>query len=149
VGSSAVACAQVFAQQAKGAGVTVNVNKVDPSIFYGNQYLAWTFAQDFWYTRNYLAQANQGTMPTAPYNETHWKDAQWLALVQEAFRTGDKAKRDQLVGEAQTIEYNTGGLIVWAFNDQIDAYSSKLGGVVPDKSGVPMSSFHFNKFYFV
>ena len=35
------------------------------------------------------------------------------------------------------------------FNDQIDAYSAKLGGVVPDKSGVPLSSFHFNQFYFV
>ena len=110
VGSAAVAAAQVFAQQAKGAGVTVNVNTVDSSIFYGKQYLAWPFAQDFWYTRNYLAQAQLGTMPTAPYNETHWKNAKWLAIVQEAFRTGDKAKRDVLIGEAQKIEYDEGGL---------------------------------------
>ena len=76
VGSAAVAAAQVFAEQAKGAGVTVNVNKVDSSVFYGNQYLKWTFAQDFWYTRNYLAQANQGTMPTAPYNEMPLEERQ-------------------------------------------------------------------------
>jgi len=149
VGGSAVAAAQVFAQQAKGAGVTVKVNKVDPSIFYGNQYLSWPFAQDFWYTRNYLAQTAQGTLPTAPFNETHWKNAEWLKIVQQAFKTGDKAARDQLVGQAQTIEQDQGGLIVWAFNDQTDAYSGKLGGVVPDKGGVPLSSFHFNKFYFV
>jgi peptide/nickel transport system substrate-binding protein len=108
VGSAAVAAAQVFAEQAKGAGVTVNVNKVDSSVFYGDQYLKWTFAQDFWYTRNYLAQANQGTMPTAPYNECHWKDAKWLAIVQEAFKTADKTKRNQLIAEAQKIEYDTG-----------------------------------------
>ena len=149
VGGSAVAAAQVYAQQAKGAGVTVNVNKVDPSIFYGNQYLTWPFAQDFWYTRNYLAQTAQGTLPTAPFNETHWKNAAWLKVVQEAFKTPDKTKRDQLIGEAQTIEYNQGGLIIWAFNDQTDAYSAKLGGVVPDKGGEPISSFHFNKFYFI
>ena len=149
VGGSAVAAAQVFAQQAKGAGVTVKVNKVDPSIFYGNQYLTWAFAQDFWYTRNYLAQTAQGTLPTAPFNETHWKNAAWLKIVQEAFKTTDKTKRDQLIGEAQTIEYNQGGLIIWAFNDQTDAYSAKLGGVVPDKGGEPISSFHFNKFYFI
>jgi peptide/nickel transport system substrate-binding protein len=149
VGGSAVAAAQVFAQQAKAAGVTVNVNKVDPSIFYGNQYLTWPFAQDFWYTRNYLAQTAQGTLPTAPFNETHWKNAQWLKVVQQAFKTADRAARDQLIGEAQKIEQEQGGLIVWAFNDQTDAYSAKLGGVVPDKGGEPLSSFHFNKFYFV
>ncbi len=71
------------------------------------------------------------------------------SIVQQAFKTGDKTARDQLVAQAQTIEYNQGGLIVWAFNDQTDAYSSKVGGVVPDKGGVPLSSFHFNKFYFV
>jgi len=149
VGGSAVAAAQVFAQQAKGAGVTVKVNKVDSSIFYGNQYLTWPFAQDFWYTRNYLAQTAQGTLPTAPFNETHWKNAEWLTIVKQAFKTGDKAARDQLVAQAQTIEQDQGGLIVWAFNDQTDAYSANLGGVVPDKGGVPLSSFHFNKFYFV
>ena len=149
VGGSAVAAAQVFAQQAKGAGVNVKVDKVDPSIFYGKQYLSWPFAQDFWYTRNYLAQTAQGTLPTAPFNETHWKNAEWLKIVEQAFKTGDKTARDQLVAQAQKIEYDQGGLIIWAFNDQTDAYSAKLGGVVPDKGGVPLSSFHFNKFYFV
>ena len=149
VGGSAVSAAEIFAQQAKAAGVTVNVDKVDPSVFYGNQYLSWPFAQDFWYTRNYLAQANQGTTPKAPFNETHWKNAQWLKIVEQAFRTTDKSKRDQLITEAQTIEYNEGGLIIWSFNDQTDAYSSKLGGVVPDKGGEPLSSWHFNEFYFV
>ncbi len=50
VGSGAVAAAQVFAEQAKGAGVTVNVNKVDSSVIFGEQYMKWTFAQDFWHT---------------------------------------------------------------------------------------------------
>jgi peptide/nickel transport system substrate-binding protein len=149
IGGSAVAAAEVFAAQAKAAGVTVTVNQVDPSVFYGTQYLAWPFAQDFWYTRNYLAQTAQGTLPTAPFNETHWKNAQWLKIVEQAFRTPDVTKRNELIGEAQTIEYNEGGLIVWAFNDQTDAYSSKLGGIVPDRGGEPLSSWHFNKFYFV
>ncbi len=148
VGSAAVAAAQVFAEQAKAAGVAVSVDKVDPSVFYGDQYLQWDFAQDFWYTRNYLAQAAQGTLPDAPFNETHWKSDQWLSTVKQAMATGDETKRNELVAAAQKIEYDEGGLIVWAFNDQIDAYSSKIGGVVPDKSGVPLSSFHFNEFYF-
>jgi peptide/nickel transport system substrate-binding protein len=149
VGSGGVAAAQVFAEQAKGAGVTIHVNKVDPSIFYGPQYLKWTFAQDYWYTHNYLAQAGSATMPTATYNATHWQNATWLGLVQEALRTTDVAKRNELVGEAETIEYNEGGYIIWAFNDAIDAYSAKLGGIVPDKYGAPLSSWHLNRFSFV
>ena len=148
VGSGAVAAAQVFAEQAKGAGVNVRVNKVDPGIMFGEQYTQWTFAQTFWYTRNYLQQATASGLPTSQENETHWKNDKWYGLVQEAFATGDEAKRNELIGEAQKIENDEGGYLIWAFNNQIDAYSPKLGGVVPDKSGVPLSSFHFNKFYF-
>jgi peptide/nickel transport system substrate-binding protein len=149
VGSGAVAAAQVFAQQAKDAGVTVNVNKVDSSIFYGDQYLKWTFAQDYYYTHNYLYNTGSATLPTAPYNECHWEDAEWLRLVEEAFRTADDTKRNALISEAMTIEYNTGGYIIAVLNDQVDAYSAKLGGVVPDKFCAPLSSWHLNRFYFV
>ncbi len=149
VGGGAVEAAQVFAEQAKGAGVKVNVNKVDAGVFYGEDYLSWTFAQDFWYTRNYLAQAAAGSLPTAPYNETHWKNDKWQALVEEAFQTVDEAKRNELIAEAQTIEHEEGGYIVWAFNDQIDAYNEKLGGVVPDKQGTPLAGFRFHMWYFV
>ena len=75
IGSAAVAAAQVFAEQAKGAGVKVNVKKVDSGAFWNEaNYLTYAFSQDFWYTRNYLAQTGQGTMPKAPYNETHWQN---------------------------------------------------------------------------
>jgi peptide/nickel transport system substrate-binding protein len=148
IGGAAVAAAQVFARQAKEAGVTVNVKKVDSAVFFGDQYIKWTFSNDFWYTRNYLTQTVSGTQPTAAYNATHWAHDGWLALVQEAFRTVDDQKRNELVSEAMTIEYNEGGLIVWAFNDQLDGYSEKLGGVEPDKFGAPLSSWHLSKFYF-
>ena len=149
LGADEVAAATVFAEQAKGAGVTVNMNKVDSSVFYGKQYLTWPFAQDFWYTRNYLAQAGQATMPGAPYNETHWKNAKWLAIVKQALGTVDETKRNQLIGEAQTIEYNEGGYIIWAFRNQVDAYSSKIAGVNPSKLGIPLGSFGFKGAYFV
>ena len=149
LGADEVAAATVFAEQAKGAGVTVNMNKVDSSVFYGKQYLTWPFAQDFWYTRNYLAQAGQATMPGAPYNETHWKNAKWLAIVKQALGTVDETKRNQLIGEAQTIEYNEGGYIIWAFRNQVAAYSSKIAGVNPSKLGIPLGSFGFKGAYFV
>ena len=148
VGGGAVAAAQVFAEQAKGAGVVVKVNKIADAEYFGAKFLKYAFGQDFYYTRGYLAQASLNTMPGAVWNETHWKNDKWLALVKEAFVTVDEAKRNELIAAAETIEYDEGGLIVWGFNDQVDAYSKKLGGVVPYKSGVPLASFHFNEFYF-
>jgi len=149
LGADEVAAAQVFAEQAKGAGVTVKVKKTDSGVFYGEDYLSWPFAQDFWYTRNYLAQAGQCTMPGAPYNETHWENAEWLAIVKEAFTTVDDAKRNELIGEAQTMEYEQGGYIIWAFRNQVDAYSDKISGLTPDKLGVPVGRFGFKDVWFV
>src|SRR5260221_762224 len=62
--------ANIFAAQAKAAVVTINV-KNDPN-YYGNQYLKLAFSIDFWGTRAYLNQVQQGSLPNSPYNETHW-----------------------------------------------------------------------------
>jgi len=132
IGGGAVEAAEVFAEQAKGAGVTAKIRNTDPSVFYGSDYLSWSFAQDFWGTRNYLAQTAAGSLPSAPYNETHWKNQAWQALVEEAFRTPDDARRNELIKEAATIEYNEGGYIIWLFTSLLDGYSDKLAGLVHD-----------------
>ncbi len=149
LGADEVAAAQIFAEQAKEAGVTVTLKKTDSATFYGKDYLSWPFAQDFWSTRGYLEQAGQGTMPGAPYNETHWKHDEWLAIVKEAFTTVDEAKRNELVAAAQEIEYNEGGYIIWAWRNQVDAYSTKITGLQEDPMGYWLGRCDFRKVYFV
>jgi peptide/nickel transport system substrate-binding protein len=149
VGAGVVAAAQVFAEQAKGAGVTVKVDKVESGVIYGDQYLSWPFSQDFWYTHNYLTQVTSASLPTSPYNATHWADDEWLSIVKEAFKTGDVAKRNELIAAAQKIQWEKDGLIIWSFNDQVDGYNPTIGGVVPDKGGVPLSGWRLNQYYFV
>ncbi len=149
LGGDEVAAAQVFAEQAKAAGVTVKIKKTDSSVFYGDDYLSWPFAQDFWATRTFLAQASQGTMPDAPYNETHWKNAEWLSLVNEAFKTVDDDQRNALVSQAQQIEFDTGGYIVWSWRNQVDAYSETTTGYKLDKLGGPVGRMYFKDVYFV
>ncbi|MFA4965587.1 MAG: peptide ABC transporter substrate-binding protein, partial [Thermoleophilia bacterium] len=134
---------------AKEAGVTIEVKKLDAGVFYGDDYLKWTLAQDYWGSRNYLPQTTLITSPTAPYNETHWKHAEWKAIVDEAFRTVDDTKRNELVGKAMEIEYNEGGLLVWQFNILLDAYSKKLGGVIADSWGQSACKNRYNLMYFV
>jgi len=136
VSPGAPAAATVFAQQAKGAGVTVKVDNVTGDVFWGDEYLKYPFAMDNWGTRGYLEQAGMGSMPDAYYNETHWDHPEWLALVEEAFTTVDDAKRNELITQAATIDYNEGGYIIYAFDMQVDAHSPKVAGAVPDVSGL-------------
>ena len=143
VAAGMVEAAQVFAQQAKEAGVTVNVNKVDPGVFYGDDYLQWTFAQDFFFTRDYLPQTAFLGFPSSPYNETHWDDKEWQDLVNEANATIDEDARCELVAKATKIDYERGGYIIWGFTNNLDAHSAKVHGLVPDKSGIPLTSYGF------
>ena len=140
-----VEAAQVFAEQAKGAGVAVNVRKVDTGTFYGSSYLNWTFAQDFWFTRTYLGQVSQGSMPDSPFNETHWEDPEFLKLIQEARAELNDDKRCELLQEAQRIEYERGGYIVWSFSDQIDAHSVEVAGFESSKTGMPLGNYGFRR----
>jgi peptide/nickel transport system substrate-binding protein len=149
IGAGMVAAAKLFATQASGAGVDVRVTTVDSGRFYGKKdYLNWVFAQDYWYTRNYLPQVAQGSLPAAPYNECHWADPRFISLVTQARGELNAAKRTQLLRQAQQVEYDTGGYVVWGFKDQVDAYSTKVTGFVPDRN-LPLSSFQFRTVSFV
>jgi peptide/nickel transport system substrate-binding protein len=144
-----VEAAQVFAQQAKGAGVNVKVRKVDSGTFYGDNYLKWTFAQDFWATRVYLSQVAQGDLPESPFNETHWKDPKFIDLIQQARAEVDEGKRADILHEAQTMQYEQGGYIIQYFSNIIDAHSAKLGGFVEAKSGFPFGNYWFKNIGFL
>jgi peptide/nickel transport system substrate-binding protein len=137
--------AQVFAQQAKAAGVTINVKILDGGTFYGPQYLKWPFSTDFWGSRNYLSQAAAGSLPSSPYNETHWpdtKDSKYLTLYKQALRTVDRKKQHEILHEMQKLEYDNGGYIIWSFNTLLDGYSTKLKGLkAGDKGVLPLNAF--------
>jgi peptide/nickel transport system substrate-binding protein len=137
--------AQVFAQQAKAAGVTVNVKILDSATFYGDQYLKWPLSTDFWGSRNYLSQVAAGSLPSSPYNETHWPanaDKKFLSLYNEAIRTVDRVKQKTIMHEMQKMEYDHGGYIIWGFSTLLDGYSSKVQGLKKgDKGVLPLNAF--------
>ena len=139
--------AQVFAQQASAAGVKVNVKILDSGAFYSNQYLKWAFSTDFWGTRNYLAQVAAGSLPTSPYNETHWPDAarkKFIAMYNEALGTVNQAKRYEIEHAMQALEYQYGGYIIWGFSTLLDGYSTKLQGLKQgDKGVLPLNGFGY------
>jgi peptide/nickel transport system substrate-binding protein len=148
VGAGGVESANLFVEQARQAGVTVRLNKADPNVFYGDQYLSWTFAQDFWNTRNYIPQVATSSVKGATYNETHFEDPVFTELVEQAKREPDPERRRRLLHEAQEIEYHTGGYIIWGFKRQLDAYSNLVQGLEPHRY-LPCSNFRFSRVSFV
>jgi len=148
VGAGAVESANLFVEQAKKAGVTVRLNKADANVFYGDRYLSWNFAQDFWNTRNYIPQVATSSVKGGVYNETHFDDPTFTALINQAKAEPDEAKRNQLLHDAQKIEYDTGGFIIWGFKRQLDAYSNLVQGLQPHRY-LPCSNFGFKRASFV
>ena len=149
VATGTVAMATVLQQQAKAAGVTINLKKVDPSTFFGPNYLQWTFSQDFYNYSPYLAQVAESFLPTSPFNETHWSQSQYGNLYHQANVTASASVRKEIEHQMQVIDFNQGGYIIPAFIDALDAYSTKITGYAAARVGQPLSDFDFEHFSFV
>lgn len=139
-----VPLATVFASQAKAAGVTINV-KNDPN-YYGDSYLKLAFSVDFWGTRGYLNQVQQGSLPSSPYNETHWpptsgQGSDFGSLYSQALAATDDAKRIELEHAMQQLEYDNGGYIIPFFGSLIDGYAANVAGLSPSKGTLNLASF--------
>ena len=109
--------AQVFAQQARGAGVTVNIATITPTDMFGPSYLKWTFAFDSWPALGFLTNTGEGEVPGAPYNETHFNNSQ----LQQALRTGPRHAR---TGKAEGNRAGDAGHLVergWLYHPVLHA----------------------------
>ena len=141
IAGGAVNCAQVLAQQAKAAGVTINLNNVPSSTFFGPNYLKWVFAQDYWDYNPYLSQVAQATLPTSPFNECHFDNPTYIALYAQANSTLDAAKRREITHEMQMIDFTEGGYIIPAYNKIVDLMSTGVNGFPSDAgAGIPLGN---------
>jgi peptide/nickel transport system substrate-binding protein len=118
---------QIFALNAKQAGVTVKVTQ--PTDFWTGWPGAMVFSMDYYVNRTYLQAA------TLVYNggdyakETGWSNAEYEALIATALKTPNKALRNEIIADAQAIEYNEGGYIITSFYNKLDAHSAKVTGL--------------------
>jgi peptide/nickel transport system substrate-binding protein len=149
IAAGIVEACQVLAQNAKAAGIDISVRKVDPGTYF-SRYGKWPFAIDFWVGLPYLVVASIADGPGASVvNTTHFNDPAFNRLYAQASRTLDKNKRTALVHAMQKIQYDRGGYIIWSFQDSVDAYSKKVGGIQPiDKTAWGLNRCQLHKLYF-
>jgi peptide/nickel transport system substrate-binding protein len=144
-----VAAATVLQQQAKAAGVAIKVNKVDPGTFYGPSYGKYPLSIDWWSARGIIQQAFISQVPDAPYNFSHWNDSQFISLMEKARGTLDEAKQTEYVHEAQKIQYERSGDLIWTWADYVDVYSKQITGVTESRLGYPLNTYNLKSFSFV
>jgi peptide/nickel transport system substrate-binding protein len=148
IGQGAVLAAQVLTQQAKAAGVTINLRQLQTSDFFGPEYLKWVFAQDLYYYSPYMLQVTDAFLPTSPYNETHFNEPAYNKLYSQAQATTTQAALTPIEQEMMKIDYEQGGYIIPYFSPVIDAHTPKLQGVLPAKTGAALRNFEMKQFWF-
>ncbi len=142
-----VQMAEVLAQQVAAAGIKVSLNDVNSTTFFGPNYLSWTFSQDYYAYTPYLAQVAASLAKDAPFNETHWSNAHYNALYQQANAEVDSAKRKSIAQEMMHIDFNEGGYIIPTFTNINDAFNSKLKGFEASVLGIPLNNFDFERIF--
>jgi peptide/nickel transport system substrate-binding protein len=144
VATGMVEQAQVLSQQAKAAGVTINVKQVTSAEIYGSSFLSWPFSQDYWYGKDYLYQMSLNSISTASDNEDHFNNPAYDKLYQQANATADPAKRQEIIHEMQKIDYDEGGYLIPYYGNIVDAFRSTVSGLLPaGKVGLPLGSYNF------
>jgi peptide/nickel transport system substrate-binding protein len=142
--------ATAFKQQAKAANIDVTLQKLDAgSYFSNNKYLKVSSYQTNW-GQSFESQAQDGMLRTSPYNETHWYSTSWANAFRKAQQITDTAKRNAAYKALQVPIWKTGGYVVFAFYNSVDAASSKVHGIVPNiSSGFSnLGAFDFKDHWF-
>jgi peptide/nickel transport system substrate-binding protein len=126
--------ALAFKQGAAVAGLTVNIQKIDPGTYFTNKLYLHTPIYQTFYVDPFENVAQDAFLLKAPYNETHWFSSQWQTNFFKAQAIVDPAQRDAAYQALQVPLWNSGGYIIAGFSDTLDATSSKVHGIVPNKS---------------
>lgn len=133
--SGMVECAQILAEQAKAAGITIRTNVMDEASYIAN-YGNWTFGVDF-LADSYLPIASRSLMPGASSNNTHWADEEFIDLFGQATATVDEAERCDLLNQMRAIEHERGGNLLWGFANTLNAATAYVQGLEPWAAGSP------------
>jgi peptide/nickel transport system substrate-binding protein len=126
--------AVAFEASSKKAGINVTIKRIPAGTYFANdQYLKTPFYQTFW-GQGFESQAQDGLLKNSPYNETDWFDPKWDAAFRKAQGVVERDARLKAYKALQVPLWEKGGYMIWGFFPTLDAVSSKVNGVVPNRS---------------
>ncbi|MFJ6321530.1 MULTISPECIES: ABC transporter substrate-binding protein [unclassified Rhizobium] len=125
--------AQLFAQQAAQAGITIKVRRLDPATFL-NRWREWPFLVSL-ASGPYETGTLAALLPDQGENATHFDDAEYNDLAKRLESTSDLAAQCKLITQMQAVEYKRSGHIVPAYPENITVYRDTVSGLKPDFYG--------------
>jgi peptide/nickel transport system substrate-binding protein len=138
--------ATAFAEMAKEAGVTVTLNRIPDSDFYGANYLTYVFGMTQWTSQPIPSWLDDAVVTGAAYNETAWVRPDFDALVADARGDLDEARRADKYFEIQQILWEEGGYLIWGQQPFLDGLSTRVGGFVPI-SAQALGNYNFRDYW--
>lgn len=126
-----VRMAQVFAEQAKGAGFDINVIVTPADSYWDDVWLKRPILTSAWSMRPPGEGLAVAYTQDAKWPETHWKRPDYDALLLKASTTVDEGKRLDLYKQAGKMLSEEGGVIVPMFVHQVLALRKGCSGYTP------------------
>lgn len=122
--------AAFYAQQAKMAGVSVDVKTVNPAAYLNPtlQYLKMLFAQDSWALVSLSHAYNLLAGKDAPTNEGHYIDADFSKLVAKAQSSLNRGDAQHFWNQAQHRFWSDSSYIVWGLRHSLTGMAPNLHG---------------------
>lgn len=121
--------ATLFVEQAKAAGITVELNKGPADSYWNTKWKNSAFSHSGWGTYALDWFYAQTLISTTVRNETSWYRPDWDARYHAARATMDPQLRTQRYADLQHELWADGGYIAHSFSDWIDGADSKVGGL--------------------
>ena len=138
--------ATAFQEQAKAAGVTINVNNGPAATYFTDKYLKVNFGQSQWASEPITSFIEQSLIKGCPWNETHWHRPAFDALFIQARGELNPAKRKTLMFEVQNQLWDEGGYLIWGFYPLVDGLAKNVRGAVPNPAQ-PLSNLNYRDFW--
>jgi peptide/nickel transport system substrate-binding protein len=129
----AVDAAVLYQQQAKKAGIDIDVQREPGDGYWDNVWNKQPFCASYWGGR----PTQDGMYSTAYYSKADWNDTRFMRpdfdkLLFQARGELDQQKRADLYHQMAVMVRDEGGVILPMFNDFIDAHTDKVMGWVKD-----------------
>jgi peptide/nickel transport system substrate-binding protein len=123
-----VQSALLFAEQAKKAGITIEVSKSAADSYWTDVYLKQPFTQTGWGSYALEWFYGQALVSDAPSNETAWRRPAWDRKFATARGTLDPSQRQQHYAELQQELWEDGGYIIHSYAKWLDGVSPRVHG---------------------
>ena len=125
--AGAVDAAVLIKEQAKKAGININVVREPDDGYWSNVWIKKEWCMCYWGGRpTEDMMFSVAYAAGAPWNDTYWKNDRFNQLLISARAELDEDKRRKMYGEMQEICRNDSGTVVPMFNQMVEASSAKL-----------------------